>query len=715
MASRTTQVRATAAAMILVLVAGLVAAGFVIGHRSAPPSEDRARPVIEQSRQLAIAIAAYDDAGLVQAEAVRIAALAALGPGNLPGFLGANVDEVNALRSRSRSDLIADLEVQDAAGRQALDRLASLPGFEASEAVRATLGPLTAEQLRRYRDSGAVASDLALYESANRELDALHAQRDPFVATLSASVADLEKAPRPGEAAPPWEALAGIALAVLALEVAFAVLFVRFDAGVGTEVRAEAERHNEQLVSMFLVARRLTSGRPGPGFAATVAEEASWTTGADFAFVMVLDDDFLDPVATYGDAVPARLGATAGLLGRTVDAIAAQHASVPQDPSLPDERGPLTIAAAPIVMQHRVAGVLVAGRRGDRAFRTDEATALTLLAHVAGTSLERVSTGWEATGDRALARGTGPAAPSSTNGRVARAGRKPSSTSNNSNPMEVIEDFEDFEVVGGPAAPAVDVDLVDAVDATYPVADPVAHASAAIRAVTEVDPAVWSDRRWPASLDGAANVVRVLVPDVLIRRHGEPAKLPGSSARLLAVLVAQRQPVTVDKLADLLWPEIDIDAGRNRLNVTVHRLRKALDLPNDELLVRSADGIALVPGSGWVIDSWSFWDLSGATVDPVAQVEAFELYQADFCARQFAYEDAVGIERDRLRARWADLTRRLLDGMLVNPTVAADRALAFGIVDRDVLLHMAVALDRAGHTAEATTLSQLADDGRHIG
>jgi DNA-binding SARP family transcriptional activator len=42
---------------------------------------------------------------------------------------------------------------------------------------------------------------------------------------------------------------------------------------------------------------------------------------------------------------------------------------------------------------------------------------------------------------------------------------------------------------------------------------------------------------------------------------------------LLAVLVAKRRLVPVDRLADLLWPEIDPATGRERLNAAVYRLR----------------------------------------------------------------------------------------------------------------------------------------------
>ena len=142
-------------------------------------------------------------------------------------------------------------------------------------------------------------------------------------------------------------------------------------------------------------------------------------------------------------------------------------------------------------------------------------------------------------------------------------------------------------------------------------------------------------------------------PDLVVRRNGERIRLPSGAARLLAVLVAERRPVPVDRLADLLWPEIDPGTGRERLNAAVYRLRRLLSLDPDELLVREHDGIALEPADRWRIDSWNFRDRSLGNRDD--RIEALLSYTGDFCSRQLAYDDAVIAERQALRARFLDL------------------------------------------------------------
>ncbi len=712
--TRARQARATAAAMVVVLVAGCAAAAVLIATRPAPV-DDTTPTVVDQARRLAVATAAYDDAGLVQAEALRIAALADLAPGELPGFLQSDTDGYERLRSRSRDDLVTDLLVQDEAGRGAHDQLLATPGYRETQAVAAALGPLPPERVQHLREGGATRSDLAPYESAVTELDALHGARDPVQAQLLQSVAALERAPA-GGAPIPWALLLGLAVVVLAVELALAVRLAHLVGGAEADVASEAERRRAQVVSMFLVARRLTSDRPGPAIAATVAEETAWTLDADFAFVVLVDGVTLIPVATYGDVRVARIESSRGLLGRAADTVQAQHETVPSDPALPDERGPLTLVAAPVLMRQRVGAVLVAGRRGTTPFAPDDETALTLLAHVTGGALEHAPVPTEQRPRRRLLGPGDPdvaAPPPSAPGATEEPG-----DARAADPATAIAVLVPIDVV---AAPPVDDEAprVDGVVAA-PVDDAEGSAGAPARDDAQATPGAGAADGAradvvPEALAGADDTVRVLRPDLEVWRDGEPMKLAGASARLLAVLIAHRQPVTVDKLADLLWPDIDLAAGRNRLNVTVHRLRKSLALRPDELVVRSADGIALVPGSRWRIDAWLFWDLSSADRDAADHARAYDLHRAAFCARQFAYEDAVALERDRLLARWADLTVDLLDTAAIDPVTAAERALAFGVADEDVLRRIADAVEAAGHRAQAAVLIAAIDDGRHLG
>lgn len=200
----------------------------------------------------------------------------------------------------------------------------------------------------------------------------------------------------------------------------------------------------------------------------------------------------------------------------------------------------------------------------------------------------------------------------------------------------------------------------------------------------------------------ARDEISTLGADLLVRRRGELVRLPGGAARLLAVLVAERRPVPVDRLADLLWPEIDTATGRERLNAAVYRLRRLLGLDPDELVVRDHDGIALEPGVGWRIDSWEFRDRSLGNRDD--RIAALLSYTGDFCSRQLAYDDAVMAERQALRARFLDLARSLLDAGDVEATTVVRCAQSLALDDPDLVESLAATLDTAGHRTEALML-----------
>jgi len=196
--------------------------------------------------------------------------------------------------------------------------------------------------------------------------------------------------------------------------------------------------------------------------------------------------------------------------------------------------------------------------------------------------------------------------------------------------------------------------------------------------------------------------ISALGADLLVRRRGELVRLPSGAARLVAVLVAERHPVPVDRLADLLWPEIDPATGRERLNAAVYRLRRLLRLGPDELVVRDHDGIALEPAGAWRIDSWEFRDRSLGNRDD--QISALLSYTGDFCSRQLAYDDAVRAERQALRARFLDLARSLLDAGDVEANVVVRCAQSLAVDDPDLVESLAAMLDTADHRTEALML-----------
>ncbi len=210
-----------------------------------------------------------------------------------------------------------------------------------------------------------------------------------------------------------------------------------------------------------------------------------------------------------------------------------------------------------------------------------------------------------------------------------------------------------------------------------------------------------------AVLPGAGASIRVLGPDVRVERGSGPVVLTGTSARIVAFLVAERRPVAVERLLDALWPdEVSAATARNRLRVALHRLRGTLGLGAGELVVRAGDLVRLEPPAGWRVDAWDFWDLSGG--DAAARQAALDLYRGDFAGEALAYEDSVAGERARLRARFVDVAAGLLAAGAADPGVLAGKVLALGIADPDLAAALAAALRGAGRHAEATAVEEAA-------
>lgn len=169
--------------------------------------------------------------------------------------------------------------------------------------------------------------------------------------------------------------------------------------------------------------------------------------------------------------------------------------------------------------------------------------------------------------------------------------------------------------------------------------------------------------------------LRVLVPDVVVGRGEREIRLGDMQARLMAVLAAARRPVTTDWVVTALWPEADLESGRNRLAALIHRIRQRLDLLPDELLRRTRHGLEL-DGHGWSIDVWNFWDLSQGSAED--QQRALDLYQADLAGRQLAYDDLLEEQREVLRGRWRDVVRTLVERGSLTAQEAHERAHRLG-------------------------------------
>jgi hypothetical protein len=213
----------------------------------------------------------------------------------------------------------------------------------------------------------------------------------------------------------------------------------------------------------------------------------------------------------------------------------------------------------------------------------------------------------------------------------------------------------------------------------------------------------WWAARATEAIEEAVEAVelRLLDTHVSVVRAGRVRRLKGGTARLLVVLVAADGTVGTEALIDRLWPEVDLEAGRNRLNVTLHRLRRAIGADR-QVIVRSGAAVWFAPPPGWSVDTWDFRRLAGGgSADRRA---ALDLYRDHLCIRQLPYDEAVLGERLLLEARLTRLLVQLTEDPLVDPVVLAERVLRLEVRDPDLVGALAVRLSREGHPVLAERL-----------
>jgi DNA-binding SARP family transcriptional activator len=167
------------------------------------------------------------------------------------------------------------------------------------------------------------------------------------------------------------------------------------------------------------------------------------------------------------------------------------------------------------------------------------------------------------------------------------------------------------------------------------------------------------------------------VPAVEVTVDGGRRRLAPGVARLLVSLTAFGRAVGAEELALVLWGDVDPALARGRLKSALHRLRQALSLEADELVVRDGDVVRLVPDPRWTIDLVDFrrW----ATGSGEQQLRAFRMVDGLLCQAQFPYHDELARERTVLAAGWSQLARTLLGRGLVAPEEVRLRARHLGL------------------------------------
>ena len=102
-------------------------------------------------------------------------------------------------------------------------------------------------------------------------------------------------------------------------------------------------------------------------------------------------------------------------------------------------------------------------------------------------------------------------------------------------------------------------------------------------------------------LRAAAPILDVSFLTGSVRSRGSAISLCDGQRALLFAIAHQRQPAHVDRLVDLLWPELDGNGAAKAFRACLHRLRKGLGDPR--AVVRSARACTLCAGA--VVDLWS--------------------------------------------------------------------------------------------------------------
>jgi len=145
-------------------------------------------------------------------------------------------------------------------------------------------------------------------------------------------------------------------------------------------------------------------------------------------------------------------------------------------------------------------------------------------------------------------------------------------------------------------------------------------------------------------------------------------EIPRGKTRSLLkfLLLNRRRPVPRARLLSLFWPEADAAAARNSLNVTLHRLRKALGDP--ALLVYANDSYQLqTAGTTW-IDTEQFaghadeGQIAHAQGQHALAIRHFETAAALYCTDLLddgERESALQAEAQSLRDRHNQVLERL--------------------------------------------------------
>lgn len=200
-----------------------------------------------------------------------------------------------------------------------------------------------------------------------------------------------------------------------------------------------------------------------------------------------------------------------------------------------------------------------------------------------------------------------------------------------------------------------------------------------------------------------------------VLRDGAPVALSEWKSRkardLLKILIARREAVTRDELAEILWPDDPAEALANRLAVALSLLRRVLDPDRDQpanAYIAADRDIVRLRRDRLGIDLDVFLRTARAALasDDEAGLAAAESLFAGDLFEEDAYADWAVLPREEARALYVRVARALAERAATrgDPEAASSflrRAIARDPYDERARLALVDVLQRAGQAADA--------------
>jgi hypothetical protein len=174
--------------------------------------------------------------------------------------------------------------------------------------------------------------------------------------------------------------------------------------------------------------------------------------------------------------------------------------------------------------------------------------------------------------------------------------------------------------------------------------------------------------------------VRVLTPALEVEVGGELVPMRDTVAKLLVALaIAHPEPLHVEQVAGVLWPDASLASARRRLNTVLYRARQ---LTAPEALVDRAGDLVSLRAAGVDVDLLAF--RRGLQGDPQARVRALAGVRGNLCQAQFPYDEPFLDERHRFIGTWLAETRKLVAAGQVEPSGLRAASRSLGLDPRDL-------------------------------